>query len=106
MKKLELDRKVTIETGEPFRLVSLVTQTFLEEIVNALVKDGVVELRGFGKIHLRKQCGTPPPGKRFGGKTPATAPVIRFKVCFSKAASLRKEIQLAKKVKHHGKNGR
>jgi len=101
-KKQELDRKVTVATGEPYRRVSYITQAFLEEIITALVEVGSIELRGFGKIHLRKQRGTPPPGKRYGGKEPATAPLNRFRICFSKSASLRKKIQLAKKEKRHG----
>lgn len=101
-KKQELDRRVTLATGEAYRRVSFITQTFLEEVIAALVEVGSIELRGFGKIHLRKQRGTPPPGKRYGGKTGSTAPVHRFRICFSKSASLRKKIQLAKKEKHNG----
>lgn len=101
-KKRDLDQRVNLLTGEPYKRVSYITQTFLEEIVAALIKEGSVELRGFGKIHLRKQQGTPPPARRYGGKAPKTAPLQRFRVCFSKSARLRKEIQLAKKERHFG----
>lgn len=102
-KKRDLDTRVTLSTGEPFKRVSFITQTFLEEVVAALVKEGLVELRGFGKLALRKQRGTPPPAQRFGGKAPSTAPIYRFRVCFTKSASLRKKVQLAKKEKRNGK---
>jgi len=101
-KKRDLDTRITVATGEAFKRVSFITQTFLEEIVAALVKEGFVELRGFGKIALRRQRGTPPPAKRYGGKAPSAAPIHRFRVCFTKSASLRKKIQLAKKEKRNG----
>jgi nucleoid DNA-binding protein len=102
VKKRDLDRRITLATGETFKRVSFITQTFLEEIVEALVTEGSVDLRGFGRIALRKQKGTPPPGRRYGGKAPTTAPLHRFRICFTKSARLRKEIQLAKKEKRHG----
>ena len=101
-KKRDLDTRVTVATGETFKRVSFITQSFLEEVVSALVKEGLVELRGFGKITLRKQLGTPPPARRFGGSAPSAATLYRFRVCFTKAASLRKKIQLAKKEKRNG----
>lgn len=102
--KLELDRRVAMETGEKARTVSIITQTFLDELSTAIASGRTVQLYGFGTFTLRKMNGAPPPHKRFGGtQAESTDTRIRFRVQFSKSDRLKKAVWKKYKENQHGK---
>lgn len=102
--KRELDTLVARMTGEPIRKVSYITETFFEELADALSSGGPVQIRGFGEFSLKKQRGVPPEGAlKNGGTSTRKDHGIRFRVCFTKSAGLRREIWRKFKEKHHGK---
>ncbi len=93
-KKWQLDHDVAIATGEKLRDVSYITQVFLDELTAAIAKGVPVHLRGFGTFTITRSKDVPTGHKRFGkekGKISDTG--IRFRVQFSKASGLKREIR-------------
>lgn len=103
MRKSDLDKRVVQATGAKSSLVSFITESFIEEIVDALSDGKSVEIPRFGKMCVKKQRGTAPPKEPFGGGPRSTDPGIRFRVCFSKSRLLRTEVWRKYKEKQFGK---
>lgn len=85
--KSEIDHRVAIELGLPHKRVSLITDTFVEELGNAIVEANGFHLVGLGKLVLHFEGGSlnvVPEG--------TTAP-MRTKLYFTKSISLKNQIE-------------
>jgi nucleoid DNA-binding protein len=85
--KSEIDHRVAIALGIPYKRVALVTDTFVEELNNAIVEANGFHLIGLGKLVVRFEGGSlnvMPEG--------TTAP-MRIKLYFTKSLLLKEQIE-------------
>lgn len=85
--KAEIDHRVAVELGIPYKRISLITDTFVEELNNAIVEANGFHLTGLGKLVLHFEGGSlnvTPEG--------TTAP-MRAKLYFTKSLILKEQIE-------------
>jgi nucleoid DNA-binding protein len=102
VKKSEIDRQIAKSLGKKRTEVRKITAAFLEQATQALVDEGQVNLRGFGRL---KVVETPAwmPMETPGGQRLLPLGVQKVRVHFSKAESLTKALRSQpRKAGDHG----
>lgn len=85
MRKSHLDRRVAVVLGIPVSDVSLITSTFLTEVMKAITEGDPVLLEGFGRFTLRKMAGLLTKLQNPKGQAILVSPTDKFRVTFKKS---------------------